>query len=274
MALKNKVATALLTDVGRVRTNNEDAVAEDEEIGLLVLADGMGGYNAGEVASSICNETLLAAVKRDLPSLRKKRYDSEVDTYRPQTLMLKQAVEEAHRAIFETAQKQPQCAGMGTTVVAVYLYDDRMSIAHVGDSRLYRFRFGDLTQITRDHSLQEELIARGQYSREDAERLVRKNIVTRALGVEDKVEVELNERSVEVGDLLMLCSDGLSDVISSEQMRVSLRRYHDDLAGAARDLVQQALKAGGKDNVSVALARVDRSFARSRAWYSRIMDWF
>lgn len=274
MALKNRVATALLSDVGRVRKNNEDAVAEDPELGLLVLADGMGGYNAGEVASSICNDTLLQIVRREVGKLPRKLREPEGDNHWPQTLLLRQAIEEANAAIYQTAQSQPQCAGMGTTVVAVLLHNDRMSIAHVGDSRLYRFRFGELTQLTRDHSLQEELIARGQYSRADAERLVRKNIVTRALGVEPTVSVDLGERTVEVGDLLMLCSDGLSDIVTPEQMRVSLRRYNDDLPGAAQDLINQALSAGGKDNVSVALARIDRPFGPGRSFLARLGNWF
>lgn len=273
MALKDKVATALLTDMGRVRTNNEDAVAEDPELGLLVLADGMGGYNAGEVASGIATKTIPEVVRREWPKVMRAERDASA-THSPQALLLKQAVEEAHLTIYNAAQSQPQCAGMGTTVVVVLLHGERISIAHVGDSRLYRYRFGALQQITRDHSLQEELVARGHYTREEASVMVRKNIVTRALGVEPTVNVELNEDASALGDVLLLCSDGLTDMVSDEQIALCLRRYGDDLPGAAKNLVKQALDGGGKDNVSVVLARVDRSLTPGRPWYLRVMDWF
>ena len=274
MPIKDKVSTALITDVGRVRTNNEDAVAEDRELGLLVLADGMGGYNAGEVASGIATKTIAEVVRRDWKTLPRTNPPPVKGMPSPHATLLKKAVEEAHTTIFQAAQSQPQCAGMGTTVVVVLLHDDMMSIAHVGDSRLYRYRFSQLQQVTRDHSLQEEMIAKGHYTREEAAMMVRKNIVTRALGVEADVNVELNEAPVEVGDTLLLCSDGLTDMVSDEQIGIILRRNGDDLQGAARDLVQQALQGGGKDNVSVVLARVDQSLAQGRPWYRHLLDWF
>ncbi len=224
MALKDKVATALLSDAGRVRGNNEDAVAEDEEIGLLVLADGMGGYNAGEIASGIAVTTVLDVVKRSWPALRRGEVDAQ-SGYSSEAMLLKNALENAHATIHQVAQTQPQCAGMGTTIVVALLHDDRLAIAYVGDSRLYRLRNGTLEQLTRDHSLLEELVSRGHYSREDATRLVRKNIVTRALGVENEVQVDLIEDTVEVGDLVLLCSDGLTDMIGDETIRLTLERY-------------------------------------------------
>ena len=274
MPLKDKVATTLLTDTGRVRTNNEDAVAEDRELGLLVLADGMGGYNAGEVASGIATKTIPEVVRREWKTLPKHPPVVDDPSQSAHAQLLRKAIEEAHREIHHAAQTQPQCAGMGTTVVAVLLHHDRMSIAHVGDSRLYRQRFGQLVQVTRDHSLQEELIAKGHYTREEASLMVRKNIVTRALGVEPTVSVELNEQPVAVGDTLLLCSDGLTDMVPDEQIGICLRRYGDDLPGAARDLVEQALHGGGKDNVSVILARIDHSFAPGKPWYRALLEWF
>jgi serine/threonine protein phosphatase PrpC len=274
MAIKDKVSTALLTDMGRVRTNNEDAITEDRDFGLLVLADGMGGYNAGEVASGIATTTIPHVVRRDWKNLRRLASSEDGVNHSPQALLLKKAIEEAHETIYQAAQSQPQCAGMGTTVVVVLLHDDRMSIAHVGDSRLYRYRSGKLQQITRDHSLQEEMIAKGHYTREEAAMMVRKNIVTRAMGVEPAVSVELGEAPVEVGDMLLLCSDGLSDMVSDEQIGISLKRYGDNLQEAAKDLVEQALQGGGKDNVSVILARIDQSFAIGKPWYRRLLDWF
>jgi serine/threonine protein phosphatase PrpC len=186
VALKGKVATALKTDVGRVRDNNEDALAEEPDIGLLVLADGMGGYNAGEIASGIAVVTVLQTVREAWPKLKKGRIDAATGFAR-ETLLLRKALETAHETIWQAAHSQPQCAGMGTTAVACLLHDDRMSIAYVGDSRLYRQRDGRLEQITRDHTLAEELVSRGLYTRAEAAALVRRNIVTRALVVEPKV---------------------------------------------------------------------------------------
>jgi protein phosphatase len=232
----------------------------------------MGGYNAGEIASGIATTTVVDTIKKAWKDLKKGQVDKDTG-YSLESLLLKESVEAAHQTIFQVAQSQPQCAGMGTTVVAVLLHDDRMSVAHVGDSRLYRYRLGFLEQITRDHSLLEELIARGHYSREDATKLVRKNIVTRALGVEPNVNVDLLEDPLEVGDILLLCSDGLTDMVSEDQIGLCLRKHADDLASAAKALIQMALDGGGKDNVSVVLAKVQRSFARGRRWYERLLEW-
>ncbi|MBI2382610.1 MAG: Stp1/IreP family PP2C-type Ser/Thr phosphatase [Gammaproteobacteria bacterium] len=273
MALKDKVATALLSDTGRVRGNNEDAVGEDGDLGLLVLADGMGGYNAGEIASGIAVTTILDVVKRGWKDIRRGEVDGATG-YTHEALLLKQAVETAHATIHQVSQSQPQCAGMGTTVVTCLLHDDVMSVAYVGDSRLYRLRGGALEQVTRDHSLIEELVARGHYTREEAKKLVRKNIVTRALGVEKGVQVDVLEDPVEIGDIVLICSDGLSDMLDDEALRLTLSQNADNLPKAAQALVDAANERGGKDNISVVLARVDQSLSRSRRWYERLMEWF
>jgi protein phosphatase len=273
MALKGKVATALLSDVGKVRTNNEDAVAEDQDIGLLLLADGMGGYNAGEIASGITSATVVDVVRRELPRIKRGQVDEETG-YTLESLLLRHALETAHTTIFQVAQSQPQCAGMGTTAVACLFHDDRMSIAYAGDSRLYRLRETTLEQITRDHSLIEELVARGHYTREDANKLVRRNIVTRALGVEAAVEVDLIEEGLEMGDIVLLCSDGLTDMLSDEEIRLTLVQFADNLTRMAEMLIQKANANGGRDNVSVALARVDAPFPHKRPWYERFIEWF
>ncbi len=273
MSLKDKVSTALLTDMGRVRSNNEDAVAEDISLGLLVLADGMGGYNAGEIASGITIATVLDTARREWKSLAKGQVDA-ASGYSHEALMLRNAVETAHTTIYHVSQSQPQCAGMGTTVVTCLLHNDRLSIAYVGDSRLYRLRKEQLEQVTRDHSLLEELIARGHYSRPEAMKLVRKNIVTRALGVEPQVTVDLIEELVEVGDIVLLCSDGLTDMVDDESIRLTLVEYADNLETAARKLVDIANERGGKDNVSVVLARINESFMRKQRWFDRFADWF
>lgn len=272
MARNGKIATALLSDTGRIRQNNEDAVGEDADLGLLVLADGMGGYNAGEVASGIAVDTLITHV-------REHWEQAATDTARHDDLgwpakLLRTGIELGNRTIQQVAQTQPQCAGMGTTIVACVLYDDVVSVAHVGDSRLYRLRDGRLEQLTRDHSLVEELIARGRYSREEALQLARKNIVTRALGVQPDVQVDLMEEPVSTGDILLLCSDGLTDMLADEMIAHTLRESTHDLPQAARHLIKQANEQGGRDNISVVLARIDASFARGRRWYERLMEWF
>lgn len=273
MSIKDKVSSALLTDMGRVRTNNEDSVAEDVSLGLFVLADGMGGYNAGEVASGITIASVINTVRAEEKTLFKDKVDP-VTGHRREALMLRHAIETAHTTIYHVSQSQPQCAGMGTTVVACMLRDDHLSIAYVGDSRLYRLRNGVLEQITRDHSLVEELIARGHYSRPEAMKLVRKNIVTRALGVEPQVTVDLIEETVEAGDIILLCSDGLSDMCNDEIIRKLLVGYADDLNEAARKLVEAANSRGGKDNISVVLVRINSGFMRKPGWFNRLVDWF
>jgi len=273
MALKNKISTAQLTDTGRVRNNNEDAVAVSPELGLLVLADGMGGYNAGEIASGIATSTVLEIAKREWRELEHGIIDPE-SGFSVEALMLKRAVETAHATIFQASQTQPQCAGMGTTVVACIIHQDILSIAYVGDSRLYRYRGGRLDQVTRDHSLLEELITRGHYTREEAMNLVRKNIVTRALGVEENVSVDLIEETLEIGDILLLCSDGLNDMVSDEVIGSTMGKYANNIDRAAKELVRLALENGGKDNVSVALARVDASLMHRRRWYEQLIEWF
>ena len=274
MAAKDTLATALLTDMGRVRTNNEDALGEDIEIGLLVLADGMGGYNAGEIASGITVATVLETIKKQWRDIRHGELDTRTGLF-AEAGLLQHAIETAHTTIYHVSQSQPQCAGMGTTVVACIFHGFQLSIAYVGDSRLYRLRNGELTQITRDHSLLEELIARGHYTREEAAKLVRKNIVTRALGVEPEVSVELMEETTQTGDIILLCSDGLTDMMDEPVIEAILQEYSGSLQEAARVLVNKANENGGKDNISVAIARVDGSFNASMAWYEKLAKkWF
>lgn len=263
MGSHNKVATCLATDVGRVRTNNEDSLAEDRELGLLVLADGMGGYNAGEVASSIATSTIIEIVRRGWPQ-------ADAASVKP---LLNQAVQAAHDRIRRRAAADPDCAGMGTTVIACLLNGNKLSIAHVGDSRLYRWRRHTLSQLTKDHSLLEELVARGHYTREDANRLVRKNIVTRALGVEEEISVDLFDDHLEVGDLLLLCSDGLTDMLDDTAIAAILDSPGSELKAIAQALIEAALAAGGRDNVSVALARVDQIEGSGR-WSDRLRKWW
>jgi len=259
MSLKGKLAHVEVTDVGKVRDHNEDAIGSQPEIGLWVLADGMGGYNAGEVASGIAVKTILDLVTQACK--REKRAEIESGTgYMRQTIVLRDAIHRANKVINQTAQSQPQCEGMGTTLVASLFYDNRVSIAHVGDSRMYRLRGNRFEQITMDHSLLQELVDRGFYSQEEAQRSTNRNYVTRALGVEANVEVEVQEIEVQKGDYFLMCSDGLPDMVEDEDIHLTISTFSNDVRTVGEQLIKLTNDNGGRDNVSVVLVRVADAF--------------
>jgi protein phosphatase len=177
-----------------------------------------------------------------------------------QTIALRDAVHRANKVINQTAQSQPQCEGMGTTLVASLFYDDRVSIAHVGDSRMYRLRGNRFEQITMDHSLLQELVDRGFYSQEEAQRSTNRNYVTRALGVEANVEVEVQEVEVQKGDYFLMCSDGLPDMVEDEDIHLTISTFNNDVRTIGEQLIKLTNDNGGRDNVSVILVRVADSF--------------
>ena len=255
MSSQYKLEVANVSDVGCKRPHNEDSTASNEALGILVLADGMGGYKAGEVASAIAvtgiYNDVVSGLKNSNPAGIDE--DSGLDHH---SILIRNAVNRANSSIYNTAQTDEQCQGMGTTVVAVITYDNSISIAHVGDSRLYRIRSGDFKQITKDHSLIQELIDRGLFSPEEAEKNAPKNLVTRALGIDAKVEIDVIEDKLVNGDIYLLCSDGLTDMVKDEEIHLTLSKYSANLAHAADNLVEIAKKYGGKDNISVILARV------------------
>ena len=271
--MKGKLRCVGLSDTGRVREHNEDTIGTDADIGVVVLADGMGGYKAGEVASGITVRTVLGllkdAVERENLTLR----DDASGLSRP-GILLRDAVHRANKIIYQTAKTQVHCEGMGTTVVAGLFFDDRLTIAHVGDSRLYRLRQGTLEQVTRDHSLLQELVARGFYTPEEAQRAAAKNYVTRALGVEPTVDVEITEVPVERDDVYLLCSDGLCDMVDDSDIQLTINTFGANLDAVARQLVQLSNENGGRDNVSVVLVRVLDSFPAQRGVLDRILGMF
>ena len=237
-------------DPGRLRSNNEDAVVVEAEAGLAVLADGMGGYNAGEVASGMATQLIRDEL---VPWLRAEEgRQASPDELRQ---ALQRGVDVANRAIFEAANTRPECEGMGTTLVTAVIRGDRLVVGHIGDSRAYCLRQGRLQRITRDHSLLQEQIDAGLITPEEAAFSTIKNLVTRAMGVEDTVLLETQAQMLEPGDQVLLCSDGLSDMLSEqaiEQLLLepgSAQQVCDRLAAAANE-------AGGRDNISVVLARV------------------
>jgi PPM family protein phosphatase len=273
MSLKGRLRFVGLTDTGKVREHNEDTIAFDADIGLLVLADGMGGYNAGEVASGIAVKTIVNLVREQVELQDLNVQDRESGLSRP-TIILRDAIHRANKIIYQTAKTQPQCEGMGTTVVAALFFDNKITIAHVGDSRLYRQRSDKLEQVTMDHSLLQELVDRGFYSAEEAQRAANKNYVTRALGVEPNVDVEIQEAVVQKGDAYVLCSDGLTDMVEDEDIHLTINTFSDNLDTVAKQLIQLANDNGGRDNVSVVMATVLDAFPAKTRIFGKILGWF
>ena len=271
--MKGKLRCVGLTDTGRVREHNEDTIGTDADIGVVVLADGMGGYKAGEVASGITVRTVLGLLKDSIEREDLTRHDEASGLSRP-GILLRDAIQRANKVIYQTAKTQANCEGMGTTVVAGLFFDDRLTVAHVGDSRLYRLREGRLEQVTRDHSLLQELVARGFYTPEEAQRAAAKNYVTRALGVEPAVEVEITEVPAAKDDVYLLCSDGLSDMVDDTDIQLTINTFGANLETVARQLVQLSNENGGRDNVSVVLVRVLDAFPAQRRVLDRILGMF
>ncbi|MBT8136930.1 MAG: Stp1/IreP family PP2C-type Ser/Thr phosphatase [Gammaproteobacteria bacterium] len=272
-SLKGKIEIIELSDTGKVREHNEDAVGSDLDVGLLVLADGMGGYNAGEVASGMAVKTTVDMVRQGLKRENRNEIDKTTGLRR-QSIILRDSILRANKIIYQTSKSQPQCEGMGTTIVACLFYDNRVSVAHVGDSRIYRLRNRQFQQITQDHSLLQELVDRGFYSPEEAQRSLNRNYVTRALGIEPTVEVEVNEESVRPDDLYVLCSDGLSDMVDDEDIHLTISTFNGNLDMIGKQLVQLTNDNGGRDNVSVVLARVLKSFEASKGLFGKISSLF
>ena len=273
MSLRGKIEIAELTDTGRVRDHNEDAIGSDADIGLMVLADGMGGYNAGEVASGIAVQIVSELATEGAGRENRDEIDPHSGLMR-QSIVLRDAVYRANKIIFQTAQSQTHCEGMGTTIVACMFYDNKVSIAHVGDSRAYRLRSGQLEQLTLDHSLLQELVDRGFYSAEEAQRSTNRNYVTRALGVEPTVEVEVHEYEVLPEDVYLLCSDGLPDMVEDDDIHLTITSFNASLDNVGKQLIELANDHGGRDNVSVQLAQVLAPFAAKKGIFAKLAGMF
>jgi PPM family protein phosphatase len=273
LALNDALQIVSATDPGRVRAHNEDCVESRPELGIVVLADGMGGYNAGEVASGMATSLIASGLSTAWTADALKNLDRSAATALAHSRLQGQ-VAAANTAIFEAAQRDPHCAGMGTTLVVCLFYDDFVSVAHIGDSRLYRMRNDVLEQLTRDHSLLQEQIDAGLISKEDARQSHNKNLVTRALGIDPDVDAEIHTYDVMEGDIYLLCSDGLNDMIEDDEMQMTLIALRSNLELTAQQLVQAANDAGGRDNVSVMLIKVVQSFPVRPSFWARIRSWF
>jgi PPM family protein phosphatase len=273
MSLKGKIEIVGLTDVGSVRDHNEDAISNDENLGLAVLADGMGGHRGGEMASAITVSTILENLRKSLKKINTGETDDDTG-YSMESLAVHNAITLANSSVFKTSNENSKYRGMGTTVVVVLFYDNRFTVAHVGDSRLYRLRDGELEQITRDHSLMQELIDRGFYTPEQARKSLNKNLVTRAVGIEDNVQIDVQEDVAQVDDIYLLCSDGITDMIDDELIQSTMMKSGNDLQKAAAELVREANEHGGKDNISAILIRPLKPFPAKNSLFSRFFDLF
>src|SRR3990172_1767853 len=246
-----------LTDPGRVREQNEDNIAMAPEAGLVVVADGMGGHQAGEVASRLAVETIQRHVVNTLAGAEAAS-DGNIEV-----MVVRDAIQRANQAIYEHARENPDYAGMGSTVVVTLFYGDKLCVGHVGDSRLYRFRDTILEQVTEDHSVVQELVSRGLVTAEEARQSIGKNLVTRALGVDPDVEADISEYDVYDDDIYLLCSDGVNDVLADGDIEMMLTEHGRNLETTARHMVDIANERGGPDNISVILVRAHRGFARN-----------
>ncbi len=220
---------------GRVRPNNEDSIAFLADAGIAVLADGMGGLNAGEVASRLAVDLVLQGLSAGLG--------------------VRQVVEDANHTIYELSQNDAALSNMGTTCVALRLSGDQMWLANVGDSRIYRFRKHELLQLTHDHSVVQQLVDGGLLSAEEARTAPNRNIITRALGIDSAVEVEVLQDQVQVGDLYMLCSDGVTDMLDPEAL-AALFEANPAIGNLVDAVVDAANAAGGVDNISAIIVEV------------------
>jgi PPM family protein phosphatase len=253
------------SDVGRQRAHNEDAILVDSERKLVVLADGMGGYQAGEVASQ-----LAVDVVRD-ESADLALSDSDLGRIDPDTgisvamRQLRSAIEKANNRICSVARGREELNGMGTTIVAARFYDGRVGITHVGDSRCYRLREKLLEQLTHDHSYVQDQLEKGLISEDDAKHSPQKNLITRALGIDAIAEADVKEYRTRPGDIYLLCSDGLSDLVDDVDIQ-SLLGAEATLDALVKNLIDAANLNGGRDNISVILVSVGEAATTDQWW--------
>ena len=260
------------SDPGLSRSFNEDSIVIDAELGLLVLADGMGGYKSGDVASTMATNFIRDEFKRRLNE-EMTQPSSKLDQLSASSVTLKSVVEKTNRAIYKTAQVDSKYHGMGTTVVLMLFHDDWATIAHVGDSRLYRLRQDKFELLTYDHSLLQEQITMGMISLEEAKHSHNRNLVTRALGVEVNVVVEVHEIDVLPGDIYLLCSDGLNDMVDDTDIKLVLSELPANLPLAASILIEMANDNGGHDNISVIIAKVNNTKIKPLGFKDKLLGW-
>lgn len=243
-----------VSDVGRIRERNEDAIDWDASLGVILLADGMGGSQAGDVASRAALQSIKEDLRRALSDV--SRHGPRANTREVRGLLVVELVRRANQGVRKIAARDNRLNGMGTTLVMVLVGPDFITAAHVGDSRLYQWKDGALSRLTEDHSMVQELVQRGQLNATQAARSRHRNVITRALGKSQDVTVDVAHHDIVPGDLFLLCSDGLTNVLTDAELVAALAAHPDDLDAAARNAVRLANERGGRDNISVVLIRI------------------
>ena len=244
---------AAKTDVGRKRKDNEDRFCLDPALGLYVVADGMGGHAAGEVASRLAVETIQEWMEKYLSGADAAIVAPTPVSASPEAGFLVSSIHLANRIILDAAKQRREYAGMGTTVVAALAQQANVVLAHVGDSRIYRVRDGEIAQVSRDHSFVQQQVDSGIVSEAEAHQSQYRHMITRALGLKDSIDVDLVEQPAQAGDTFLLCSDGLSDLLDDEEILATVREHASDLDRTCQVLVDRANAKGGDDNVTVLL---------------------
>ena len=260
-----QIVSSGLSDVGRVRTNNEDSFRIVEELGLFILSDGMGGEAHGEVASAMAVEAIEKYCEAEKEDSGVTVLEAVPENWTSQTRRLRNAVRQANHQIFQSAQKNSEQRGMGATVTTAWLKDARLSIAHVGDSRAYLLRSGNLQQLTNDHSLVAEQVRRGLITPQQAEESEMQSVLLRALGAHPEVEVDVDEVEVFPRDVLLMCSDGLTRMVTEPEIAGTLQAETIPEA-AAEKLISLANESGGVDNVTVIVVRFEDD--ANKGWFS------
>ncbi|HVE51333.1 MAG TPA: protein phosphatase 2C domain-containing protein [Casimicrobiaceae bacterium] len=264
---RDSIEAVGLTDSGNVRQFNEDRIVVDPDLGIMALADGMGGHRAGDVAADLAAEVVVARLRAHLAATARQSTLSAVN----------ESIIQANQAVVAAARGNAAREGMGTTLAVAVFHDNVVALGHVGDSRIYRLRAGQLMQMTRDDSLLREAVDRGIISAEDASASHNRNLVTRALGAGPTVAVNVQNVPASPGDIYLLCSDGLTDLVCHADLELIMKSLEANLALAARTLVETAKDNGGYDNVSVILARVKKPFPAATTpsgWLARLFAFF
>jgi PPM family protein phosphatase len=260
-----QIVSSGLSDVGRVRTNNEDSFRIVEPLNLFILSDGMGGEAHGEVASAMAVDVINKYCEAEREDSGATVLDEVPANISSQTRRLKNAVAKANFQIFQSAQKNPEQRGMGATITALWLKDTLLSIAHVGDSRAYLLRNGNLQQLTNDHSLVAEQVRRGLITPQQAEESEMQSVLLRALGAHPEVEIDVDEVEITPRDVLLLCSDGLTRMVTEPEIAGALQAETVPSAAAER-LIALANENGGVDNVTVIVVRFEDD--ANKGWFS------
>jgi len=253
-----KIRYAAASDAGRVRKNNEDAFIADPALGIFAVADGMGGHASGEVASRMAVDLLRESIARASQERKSSLAEDHTAVLSSPANVLINGFRLANQRIYRSSQEKKEYKGMGTTLVAIYFTNSSSTVAHVGDSRLYQIRGPFIEQVTEDHSLVWEEYKQGLIAKEALSSSPHKNIITRALGLQPTVDIEVKEIDPQPGDCLILCSDGLSDMVQDEEMLGAVNKDSENLHRACDELMRLANTRGGKDNITLLLIQIDQ----------------